>query len=141
MRASISDHFTVFFVTSLAAFLWAEAAKPYKIGESDCLMLVCGWIALNRGVDPGAFCRGYDEAKAAELISQWGPLPRAMGRVLRRAGFSLTQDPQPGDIAAIALDGLAHSAIRTSRGWVTRLETGLALLPLDRVRVVAAWRV
>lgn len=126
---------------TLAEYLRQEAARPYRLGEADCLTLVAGWIALARGVDPAAFCRGYDEAEAARLVALWGPLPRAMGRVLRAAGLRLTRDPVPGDVAAIGLDGLAHCAIRTRRGWLTKLEDGLASLPDARVRVVAAWRV
>lgn len=133
MSAAASD--------ALAAFLQDEARRPYRLGEADCLTMVAGWIALVRGIDPAAFCRGYDEAEAARLVAIWGPLPRAMGRVLRAAGLRLTREPVPGDVAAIALDGLAHCAIRTPRGWVTKLETGLASFPDNRVRVVAAWRV
>jgi hypothetical protein len=127
----------------LATYLQdAARAGPYRIGQADCLMLVADWVSIKRGVDPAAFCRGYDEPAAAALVSCWGPLPRAMGRVLRCAGVAMTAHPKPGDIAAIALDGLAHCAIRTTRGWVTRLQPGgLTSLPDSRVRVVAAWSV
>ncbi len=126
----------------LAAYLREQAILAYEFGVSDCLMLVADWIALRRGADPAAFCRGYDVETAEALLRQWGPLPRAMGRVLRRAGLRLTTAPEPGDVAVIALDNVAHAAIRTSRGWVTRLEQGgLSSLPPARVRVLAAWKI
>lgn len=130
-------------MTDLARYLRDAARRgPYRLGDADCLMLVADWIVAKRGVDPVAFCRGYDAAEAAALVQRWGPLPRAMGRVLRHLGIRMTTDPEPGDIAAIALDGAAHCAIRTGRGWVTRLESGgLTLLPASRVRLLAAWRV
>lgn len=127
---------------SLAVYLRTEAGRPYVFGVSDCVMLVAGWIERRRGVDPAAFCRGYDVEQAEAWLRELGPFPRAMGRVLRRAGLLLTTDPAPGDVAVIAFNNVAHAAIRTERGWVTRLEPGgISSLPPNRVRVVAAWRV
>ena len=99
-------------------------------------------MRLRRGVDPIAYCRGYrGKAEAEALLAGWGGLPRVMGRAARRAGLPLTRNPQAGDVAALVLGGLIVGGIRTERGWVVRLDDGLASLPPARVRVLAAWSV
>lgn len=107
------------------------------------MTLVAGWVELRRGVDPMAALSGYgNETEAMALVSRWGGLARTMGRTLRAAGLSLTRTPHPGDVALVTLrDGHATGAIRTNRGWAMRLDSGMAMLPPDAVRIVAAWRV
>jgi len=101
---------------------------------------VADWVRHRRGVDPMAYCRGYQGTLEAEaLLAGWGGLARVVGRGLRRAGIAMTRAPQPGDVAVLALEGRAICAIRVAKGWVMRLDDGLALLPGERVRVLAAW--
>jgi hypothetical protein len=127
---------------TLPEFLHAEAARRFQLGEADCLTLVADWVLLRTGADPIAHCRGYRaKAEADALLAGWGGLPRVMGRAARRAGLALTRNPLPGDIAAVALGSVALGAIRTSRGWIMRLDDGLASVPRERVRVLAAWSV
>lgn len=124
----------------IAEYLRGEAARAWRLGEADCLTLVADWVLQRTGTDPIAHCRGYrGKAEADALLAGWGGLPRIMGRAARRAGLPLTRTPLPGDIAAVALGAVALGAIRTSRGWVMRLDDGLASVPPERVRVLAAW--
>ena len=98
-------------------------------------------MRLRRGLDPIADCRGY-AGDANACLRERGGLLRAAGRALRRAGLRLTRDPQPGDVAVVKLgSNLATCAIRTERGYVLRLDDGMASVPPDRVRLLAAWRV
>lgn len=129
-------------MTSLARYLRDAAARRFALGSADCVTLVADWIVACRGVDPMAHCRGYrGEGEASALLWRWGGLVRAVGEGLRHNGFRLTRDPQPGDVAVIAFGRVTVCAIRTPRGWAMRLDDGLARIPADRVRVVAAWRV
>jgi hypothetical protein len=128
---------------ALADYLRLQAALPFVLGKSDCCCFIADWVREQRGVDPMAYCRGgyADERGAGALLSGYGGLPRAVGRALRRSGAAMTRDPQPGDIAVVAVNDVAACAIRTERRWALRLDDGMALLPLDRVRVIAAWSI
>jgi hypothetical protein len=128
----------------LAAFLRAEAGRRFELGTADCVTLAADWLRLCRDLDPIADCRGYAGDANACLIEHGGRggLLRAAGRALRRLGLPMTREPQPGDVAVVALDGkLALCAIRTERGWIMRLDDGLCSVPAERVRLLAAWRV
>jgi hypothetical protein len=128
---------------ALADYLRRQAALPFAFGKSDCCLYLAGWVMERCGVDPMAYCRGgyADERGAGELLSGYGGLPRAVGRALRRSGLPMTRDPRPSDIAVVELRGIAACAIRTERRWALRMDDGMALLPLDRVRVIAAWKI
>lgn len=123
----------------LAPYLRAEAGRRYALGGADCGTFVAGWVRARRGVD----CQPWQTASEAEaLLACWGGLLRAAGHAARRSGFRLTREPQPGDVGVVALQGnIAVCAIRTTRGWVMRLDDGLALVPPEQVRVLAAWSV
>lgn len=126
----------------LARYLRGEAGRRFALGEADCATFIAGWVQARCGVDPMAHCRGYrGEAEAGVLLTGWGGLVRAVGRGLRQTGIPMTRNPQPGDVAVVAVGNIAACAIRTRRGWALRLDDGLALLPPERVRVIAAWRV
>ncbi|HYJ44078.1 MAG TPA: hypothetical protein VEW06_06440 [Xanthobacteraceae bacterium] len=99
---------------------------------------------LRRGVDPIAQWRGYStDAEAAALVRAQGSMVRLAGLAMRRTGFRLTRDPRPGDVAVVAPMSGTHQtcAIRTERGWVMRLDDGIAMIPAGQMRVLAAWRV
>lgn len=125
----------------MASYLRAEAARGFEIGRADCVTLAANWVRLRRGIDPIADCRGYAGDANACLVERGGLL-RAAGRAMRRAGLRMTRSPQPGDVAVLKLgSNLATCAIRTERGWVLRLDDGMALVPAERVRLLAAWSV
>lgn len=127
---------------SLAAYLQAEAGRRFQRGSADCITFGADWLQLRLGFDPMAAWRGYaTDTEATELMAGWGGIVRVVGRGMRQAGLPLTRDPQPGDVGVIAIGNVAVGAIRTTRGWVTRLDDGLASLPPNRVRVLAAWSV
>lgn len=128
----------------LADYLRAEAGRRFELGTADCVTLAADWLRLRRGIDPLADCRGYAGDANACLVDKGGRggLLRAAGRALRQAGLPMTRNPQPGDVAVVKLgDNLATCAIRSARGWVLRLDDGLASVPPERVRVLAAWSV
>lgn len=125
----------------ITAYLRAEAARPFALGTADCVTLAADWIRARTGTDPIADCRCY-AGDANACLAERGGLLRAAGRALRHAGLPMTRNPQPGDVAIVKLgSNLAVCAIRSERGWVLRLDDGLASLPPERVRVLAAWSV
>lgn len=127
---------------TLADYLRAEAGRRFERGVADCITFGADWVRLRLGFDAMAAWRGYrSDAEANELMAGWGGIVRVVGRGMRQAGVPLTRDPQPGDVGMIGVAGLALGAIKTERGWVTRLDDGLASLPPERVRVLAAWKV
>ena len=127
---------------ALADYLRRQAALPYTLGQSDCCCLVADWLIECRGIDPMADCpRYFCTAEANDLLCGMGGLPRAVGRSMRQFGIRMTRAPLPGDVAVVAIRDMATCAIRTERRWAVRLFDGLALLPPERVRVIAAWRV
>lgn len=126
----------------LSAYLRAEAERRFELGTADCCCFVADWVRLCRGIDPIAHCRGYrGRAEADALLRGWGGLTRIVGRAAARIGLKLTRQPAPGDVAVVALAGVATCAIRSAHGWILRMDDGMAMLPPDRVRVLAAWRV
>jgi hypothetical protein len=128
---------------TLARYLEAEAGRRFELGTADCVTLAADWVRGRLGVDPLAHCRdGYHGNREADaLLAGWGGLLRVAGRAMARAGVPLTRAAEPGDVAVIAFGGFATCAIRTGRGWMLRIDDGMAMLPPDRVRVLAAWRV
>jgi hypothetical protein len=128
----------------LSRYLRAEASRRFELGRADCVTFASNWVRLARGIDPIADCRGYAGDANACLRERGGRggLLRAAGRALRRAGLRLTCNPRPGDVAVVTIaSNLATCAIRTERGYVLRLDDGLASVPIERVRVLAAWQV
>jgi len=128
-------------VNELAAYLRDEAARRFELGCADCVTLAADWVRAVRGIDPIVDCRGY-AGDANACLRERGGLLRAAGRAMRRAGLRMTRAPQPGDVAVVQLgSNLATCAIRTERGYVLRLDDGLASVPPERVCLLAAWRV
>lgn len=126
----------------LAAYLRAEAARRFAWGSADCAAFVAGWVGLRRGFDPRPFYPQYDgEAAGRALTRAPGGIARLAARAMRDAGIPITRDLQPGDVAVVRAGEVVACAIRTGRGWAMRGEKGLALLPLDSVRVIAGWQV
>lgn len=124
----------------LTQYLRNAAYRRYELGVSDCIVFAADWVLVRCGIDPLAPYRGYrGTAEANALLA--GGLPRVVGRAARSVGLRLTRSPKPGDIGVVALGNLAVCAIRTERGWALRLDDGLASLPAERVRVIAAWSV
>lgn len=125
----------------MPAYLRAEAARRFELGAADCVTLAADWVRVCRGIDPIADCRGYAGDANACLVERGGLL-RAAGRAMRRVGLRMTRQPQSGDVAVVKLgSNVATCAIRTERGYVLRLDDGLAMLPPERVRLLAAWSV
>lgn len=127
----------------LTRYLQAEAGRRFELGTADCVTLAADWVRLVRGFDPLASYRGYRGNREADALVAgcWGGFMRVIGRELRRLGVPLTRAPVPGDIGIVIVGGLGTCAILTRRGWILRMDDGMAMLPPARLRVVAAWRV
>jgi hypothetical protein len=132
-------------VDDLADYLRREAGRPFAWGDADCVTLVANWVRERRGIDPLAPWRGgySSDDEAEEHIRQYGGgLMRSVSMALRQAGLMPTDQPQPSDVAMIALDNTQRAcAIRTPKGWIVRLRDGLSLFPPAQIRLLRAWRV
>jgi hypothetical protein len=128
---------------TLAEYLRSEGNRPFEFGTSDCVTLIADWVRLRRGFDPIIHYRGYSgRVEAHNILDGYGGLIRVVARVARCAGVPMTNEPRPGDIAVVVVDGVTACAIRGETRWAMRpYSGGLALLSLDEVRVIAAWRV
>lgn len=122
-------------------FIRAEAAKPFRWGETDCSATVSRWIQQNIGFSPLAhFGRVHsNEAEARQWLSEPGSIAVAVNRVLRAAGLLKTKEPQAGDVGLVAHDSKLCMAIHAGNYWFTRDETGLIGTPLGAVW--KAWKV
>lgn len=119
----------------LSKYISQEASKKYFWGRSDCMTFLAGWIHQRRGCDAMA---AY--AAAAVEHQRGRPMPVATGRAMRSLGLSSASAPRRGDVAILALpDGVVTGGIHLGRGWVMRLDTGVA--SASQARVIAAWGV
>ncbi len=108
-------------------FIRAEVSRPFAWGETDCASTADRWVRLIAGFSPmAAYGRkhgGEDDARA--WLQEPGGIAVAMNRVMRKAGFVKTKDPQPGDIGLLLLDRQTMAvAILGSRMWFAPAENG-----------------
>lgn len=97
-----------------------------------------------RGVDPAAPVRGlYWDAASLDALLPIGGLPRLFDRLFKEAGLVRTIKPVIGDVAMIQLlQEPPCGAIRTARGFALLAQGhGVCSVPVDRVRLIAAWKV
>lgn len=88
----------------LSEFLEREAARPSPFwGERDCLMFICNWIKLARGIDPAAPYRGHyrTELGCLRILKRDGGVREIMRARTKACGIHLTQSPRDGDIILI----------------------------------------
>lgn len=128
----------------LSRFLRDAAARRFRLGEHDCGLWLADWVIVRRGLDPAASVRGryHDRASLDELLSIGG-LPRLFDRLFREAGLMRTIVPICGDVAMISIaQSPPTGALRTARGFAVLADgSGVHSVPVDRVRLVAAWKV
>lgn len=118
----------------------AQARIPLVWGETECAHTADGWLVAN-GLPSAITGSEYDfggEAEAEALLGRL-PLPIMVARVMRRAGYAVTCEPQVGDIAVI-FDGFRFiCAVKGERLWLFRSERGIGSAG-QFARVMCAWR-
>jgi len=121
-------------------FIAAEAEKPFRWGETDCVSTAARWVKINAGVDLYPVISIYStEEEAERSLSELGGLAVAVNRVMRKAGFQKTEDPQPGDVGLIIHNGKLCVAVHGGEFWFSHDENGLIGAPLNAVW--KAWRI
>lgn len=129
-------------MSELTTFIRAEAAKPFRWGETDCATTADRWVRLALGFSPmSVYGRAHNgSVEAAEWLREPGGLAIAFNRVMRASGLPKTKEPRPGDLGLV-FAGKARLAIAIHAGacWFSHDEQGLIAAPLDSVW--KAWRV
>src|SRR5690606_29484057 len=88
-------HLSGLLMMDISEFIAAEAEKPFRWGESDCVSTAARWVLLHAGVDLTPAVGVYGTADEAErAMSEVGGLAVAVNRVMRKAGFQKTEDPK-----------------------------------------------
>lgn len=127
----------------LVHFLDDAAEWRFALGEHDCLLLIADWWAHLTGHDPAAPWRGtyHTAIGASRIIRARGGLERLLSASLSACDGVSATDPRVGDVGLIerAADHDTHQvgAIRTTTGWATFDQTGLAIAPAV---CLSAWR-
>lgn len=126
---------------NIADYIAAEAQKPFRWGETDCVSTTDRWIRLCTGLSPLAWVeRDYLSADEAErILADRGGLAVLVNRAMRGVGIVKTDDPQAGDVGLVVHDGKLCMAIHTGDYWFSHDERGLVGKPLDAVW--KAWRI
>ena len=116
-------------------------ARHSSAPAAPCVATVDQWLVHRTGESAMAAGRVViptDEA-ATEMLSQTS-LPRWIGHCMKAAGFSMTREPQTGDVGAVVAGNKIVCAVRGERMWLYRSDDGMGAAPLDS-RTVGAWRV
>ena len=136
-------------MTPLYQELHRWAGLPFIWGESDCFLCVCDWIALVRGVDPGADLRGTYDSRGSchrETGCRRDPVA-AVDRLLRPCGVARTNDLHPGDVGVILMretDGRTgpFAALWLGTAWAAKGPDGTTTVnPRAVLQVLAVWSV
>lgn len=122
-------------------FVAAEARKPFRRWDTDCIGIVEKWINRRTGLSlfvlSGEPCTTEDDALA--WLDKPAQILRAMERGMRACGFTATKSPRNGDVGIVHDGTILHIAIRGRSLWLTRHHDGIA--GLSDAQVVRAWGV
>jgi hypothetical protein len=109
---------------ALTAWLGALDGVPCVWGESDCCMLLAGWLrSLGVAMDLPAYA---SEAEARRIIARAGGLVALLDPIASKAGLQPVHHPRFGDVCVIALEHAQvgaiwlhgpYCAVRTDDGW------------------------
>jgi len=127
-------------------FFAAEAGRPCVWGKSECAHTADRWLELasGRSAIRGSGYDFADEAEGEALLARL-PLPLMVARVMRRAGFRMTDSPRRGDIGVLAFPDqeggtMIVCAVKGASMWLYRSTRGVSSAGRF-ARVVGAWRV
>ncbi len=115
-------------------FIAAEAEKPFRWGETDCVSTAARWVLVHAGIDLSPAIGVYEtQEEASRAMSEVGGLAVAVDRVMRKAGFQKTEQPIPGDVGLGVHNGKLCVAVHGGDIWFSHDETGCIGAPLDTV--------
>lgn len=126
--------------TGLPQFLREAASRPFSAGTFDCVLMACDWVKIVRKVDPAKPWRGRYSTRleALRIIAKAGGLAAVVADGMARAGLATTDDPLPGDVGVVTIEGETVMAIRTMIGWASIGPRGVIV---GNGPVQAAWSV
>lgn len=130
---------------SLDEYIKTEITKPfsYKL-KTDCVGTVARWIQIQKGY---SFLDMFD-INYSSIDEKDGILTRnvnfwkAILNYAKLTGEKPTKKPAKGDVAAIVVPpGKVGLAIHCGTYWFTRDTNGIIGLPIDRTKVLRAWKI
>jgi len=108
-------------------------------GKSDCLLSIADYVAACGHPDYGVpFRDQYDtqEGAHAQIEAAGGELA-----IMRRTGFTVTDEPLRGDIMLIQMTTHRIAALCTGDAAAVRLTRGVGQIDLRFVSLIEAWKV
>lgn len=135
---------------ALAEFLRADAARPFRFGERDCLLRLADWGLALTGIDAAAPWRGRCSSAlgAARILKREGGLVAVLGKAFQPLGYVRAAEPRRGDLAVVETSvGLSGAIVAAATGELDAAGRPVAIaslaqagaLRLARLPVVAAW--
>ena len=133
-------------MSPLYRFLNGYLARPFVLGECDCMLFLADWYRAVHGADPAAAIRGaYSTPGECERETGWMSDPvAAVERCLATVGgLKRVQRPAPGDVAVIEGGGPIgpFGALWLGREWGAKARSGAVTLRPAHVRPLAIWSV
>lgn len=138
----------------LSAFLEEVQRRAWRWGEHDCFLIMCDWIALRRGFDPGSAYRGaYDTERGAQRIMVAAGGLRCIVRSVLAGRLGEVDRPREGDVGVVRApvaclaDGRtawrpACAIATSSEEWAFKTpDRGIMMATHPFVRALDAWRV
>lgn len=127
----------------LAAAIDAASAKPYVLGENDCLRMACAAVGALTGVDYWPRFAGYKTRRQAMVtIAKIAP---SLGEAVTR---TLGVLPRPvrsalrGDIALYRDQrGEDHLGVCIGPEITLTSDDGIITVPIIDERLICAWRI
>lgn len=125
------------------AYKWLEENKnnEFKWGLTDCCMTTCNFIKHMTGIDPAENHRGkyYNESGAKKALVRYGSIEDSFDSKFNRV--SNINFSSRGDAVLYDLPNGKALGIKWSGGGLFMTDKGLTVIPLDRSKVIAIWRV
>lgn len=125
----------------LTLYLKAAAERPFQWGEHDCLKgFLSGWVALKRGVEPGAEWSYRTEREARAILKEAGGAVAHLDRCMKPLGIERTKAPKRGDIAIVkAPEGEMGAILFGSESTASLFKRGLLIR--RSAPILAAWSI
>lgn len=120
---------------NIADFIAAEALKPFRWGDTDCISTANRWVLHVTGLSPLGWV-GHDystEFEAMQILEGRGGLALLVNRSMRAVGIHKTNEPQSGDVGLIMHHRKLCMAIHAGEFWFSHNQNGLIGAPINSV--------
>lgn len=119
--------------------------------SANCFTMCADWVLASTGKDPAEKWRGAwtNKDDGLKLLRREGGATAFASKAMTRAGFSLTENPQAGDVALVwsPIGKVGRKMINRPTGAICVDEKQFALLTVDLglfispMRLIKAWKI